>query len=376
MPIAAMPSWRPAQQDAIEAEATAQLLTKNTAEGLADDLVVTYDVRDLTRYCRKFEDEDPRCEQTEIDPQDFEDETPPQVIYALLDRARLLTRRDLSREAIPQVLAETLFFAAEGDDPPRLELEVFRPQLAAAERCCGRSPATPWAIAKTRKWSIACPRSSWRVRWRWRLPDDTPEAVRRRLLFEQRRHMVLDVWPQIAMPLFQGSTPEQAGKNPSMKTKLAAAVLLLELEDTDPAADEICDELRRRLDLPVPPAIDPSGVDLSALRLARFARLEIAKLSDVQLSQALGRAAAAQYETAMRRLSQEVVRRDSTVPDLQLAAYQYLARFEEETEKAEEHMAKARKLAARLKRQTSPRNMELSARVAGRFAGRAPARRR
>ena len=90
----------------------------------------------------------------------------------------------------------------------------------------------------------------------------------------------------------------------------------------------------------MPPAIDPSGVDLSALRLARFARLEIAKLSDVQLSQALGRAAAAQYETAMRRLSQEVVRRDSTVPDLQLAAYQYLARFEEETEKAEEHMAK------------------------------------
>jgi hypothetical protein len=153
-------------------------------------------------------------------------------------------------------------------------------------------------------------------------------------------------------------------------------VLLLELEDTDPAADEICDELRRRLDLPVPPAVDPGGVDLNSLRLARFARLEIAKLSDVQLSQALGRAAAAQYETAMRRLSQEVVRRESTSADLQLAAYQYLARFEEETEKAEELMAHARKLAARLKRQTSPRDMELSARIAGRFAGRAPARRR
>jgi hypothetical protein len=212
--------------------------------------------------------------------------------------------------------------------------------------------------------------------WRWRLPDDTSEAIRRRLLFEQRRHMVLDVWPQIAMPLFQGRTPEDAAKDSSMKTRLAAAVLLLELEDTDPAADEICDELRRRLGLAVPPAINPDGVDLSTLRLARFARLQIDKLSDAQLSQALSRAAAAQYETAMRRLSQEVVRRESTVPELQLAAYQYLARFEEETEKAEEHMAQARKLAARLKRQTSPRDMELSARIAGRFTGRAPARRR
>ena len=122
----------PQQQDAIEAEATAQLLTKNTAEGLADDLVVTYDVRDFDALLARFE-ADPRCEQTEIDPQDFEGETPPQVIYALLDRAPLTDASDLSREAIPQVLAETLFFAAEGDDPPRLELEVFRPQLAAAE---------------------------------------------------------------------------------------------------------------------------------------------------------------------------------------------------------------------------------------------------
>ena len=188
--------------------------------------------------------------------------------------------------------------------------------------------------------------------------------------------MVLDVWPQIAMPLFQGRTPEDAAKDPGMRTKLAAAVLLLELEDTDPAADEICDELRRRLGLSVPASIDPAGGDLNTLRLARFARLEIEKLSDVQLSQAFQRAAAAQYETALRRLSQEVVRREGMPADHRLTAYQYLARFEEETAKAEEHITAARKLAARLKRSASSRDLELSARIAGRFAGRAPARRR
>jgi hypothetical protein len=161
-----------------------------------------------------------------------------------------------------------------------------------------------------------------------------------------------------------------------LKRKLAAAVLLLELEDTDPAADEICDELRRRLDLPVPDSIEPTGLNLASIRLARYARLQIDKLTDHQLAQAFHQAASAQYETALRLLSQEVVRRDSIAPELKLTAYQYLARFEEETEKAEAHMSAARKLAAKLQRATSPRDLELSARIAGRFAGRAPARRR
>jgi hypothetical protein len=365
----------PSEQDAVEAEATAQLLTKNTAEGLADDLVVTYDVRDFEALQARLS-ADPRSEQTEIDAQDFEGETPPQVIYALLDRTPLTDATSLSREAIPQVLAEALLFAADGDEPPRLELEVFRPQYATAEALLRELAGEALGNKENEEVVDRMSAVELALSWRWRLPDDTPEATRRRLLFEQRRHMVLDVWPQIAMPLFQGRTPSEAAKDPAMKTRLAAAVLLLELEDTDPAADEICDELRKRLELPVPPAISPDGVDLSTLRLARFARLQIDKLSDVQLSQALSRAAAAQYETAMRRLSQEVVRRESTAPELQLAAYQYLARFEEETEKAEEHMAQARKLAARLKRQTSPRDMELSARIAGRYTGRAPARRR
>jgi hypothetical protein len=200
--------------------------------------------------------------------------------------------------------------------------------------------------------------------------------LRRRLLFEQRRHMVLDVWPTLSMPLFQGRSAQEAAKDEGQRTKVAAAVLLLELEDTDPAADEICDELRRRLDLPIPEAIDPATVDINTLRLARFARLQIDKLSDSQLNQAFQRAAAAQYESALRRLSQEIVRRETAPADLKLAAYEYLARFEETTDRAEEHLAAARKLAARLKRPANLRELELSERIAGRYAGRAPARRR
>ena len=104
--------------------------------------------------------------------------------------------------------------------------------------------------------------------------------------------------------------------------------------------------------------------------------MEIERLSEVQLTQAFQRAAAAQYETALRRLSQEAVGRESAPAEIKLAAYTYLARFEEETEKAEEHISAVRKLAARLKRPSSSRDFELSERIAGRFAGRRAARRR
>ncbi len=365
----------PTEQDAIEAEATSQLLTKNSAEGLAEDLVISYAVRDLDELQRRFE-ADPRCEQTEIDAEDFEGETPPRVIFALLDRPLLTNADHLTRDAVPQVLAEALLFAAEGEEPARLELEVFRPQLDAAHQVLTEVGGDALGEKEDEEVVDRMSAVELALSWRWRLPDDTSEAVRRRLLFEQRRHMVLEVWPKLPMPLFVGRTPEEVTQDAGLKRKLAAAVLLLELEDTDPAADEICDELRRRLDLPVPESIDPSGADLSALRLARFARLQIDKLSDSQIPHVFHRAASAQYETALRRLSQEIVRRDSLSADLKLAAYQYLARFEEETEKAEEHMQAARKLAARLQRATSTRDLELSARIAGRFTGRAPARRR
>ena len=361
--------------EAVEAEATAQLLTKNAAEGLSEDLVVTFAVNDLDELARRFE-ADPRFEQTEIELADFEGETPPRVIYAVLDRPPLDPGQELAREMVPQVIAEALLFAAEDGETPRLELEVFRPQLDAAQRQITEVAGESSGARENEELVDRISAVELALSWRWRLPDDTPEATRRRLLFEQRRHMVLDVWPTIAMPLFQGRTPQDAAKDPAMKTRLAAAVLLLELEDTDPAADEICDELRRRLELSVPAPIDPAGVDLNTVRLARFARLEIDKLTDAQLAQAFNRAAAAQYESALRRLSQEIVHRGNMSPEHRLTAYQYLARFEEETEKAEEHMAAARRLAAHLKRTASPRNLELSARIAGRFTGRAPARRR
>ncbi len=267
------------------------------------------------------------------------------------------------------MIAEVLIFYADGDDPPRVELEVFRPQLAQAEALLREIAGDTLAERQDQEVIDRMSAVELALSWRWRLPDDVSDEHRRKLLFDQRRRMVLDVWPKLPMPLFGGKSAEEAADNPAMRTKLQAALLLLELEDTDPAADEICDELRRRLKLESPQPIDPEVVDTTSLRLARFARLAVERLSDAQLAHAFQRAAAAGYESALRRLAQEAVRRSKLAGDIKLAAYQYLAQFEEDAERAQSHLAEARRLAEKLRRPATPRDLDLAARITG---GRGP----
>jgi hypothetical protein len=356
------------EQDAIEAEATAQLLTKNATEGTADDLVVTYHLKDMAELERRLEASD-RAEQVEIDPEDFVNEPPPKVIFALVDRPLVASGPQIAPDDVPQVIAEVLIFYADGDDPPRVELEVFRPQLTVAESLLREIGGDTLGERQDDEVIDRISAIELALSWRWRLPDDVTDEHRRKLLFDQRRRMVLEVWPKLPMPLFAGKSVEQAAGDQSMRTRLQAALLLLELEDTDPAADEICDELRRRLGVEPPPAIDPESIDVNALRLARFARLAAERLDDEQLTRVFHRAEAAGYESALRRFAQEVVRRGKLAGDIKLAAYQYLAQFEEDAEKAQGHLAEARRLAEKLRRPATPRDLELAARISG---GRSP----
>ncbi len=357
------------EQDAIEAEATAQLLTKGASEGYVDDMVVTYDVENLAELQQRLSASD-RSESVEIDTKEFDDDIQPIAIFALLDRPRLTTGDNLTRETIPVVLAEALIFAAEEGDPPRVELEVYRTQLEAArtllEQIAGETISGPEEEADDRISAVELALS-----WRWRLPDDTTESLRRKFLFEQRQQVVLDIWPKLAMPLFNDQTPEAAAKDPAQQRRLLAAILVLELEDTDPAADEICDKLRRNLGLPVPEPIDATGVEIGTIRLSRLGRLDVKKLSDPQLLHAFQRTLAARHESALRRFSLELVERPSIpLGEYQLAAYQLLARFVDDVELSDALMEKARSLAQRLKRAASLREQELVSKIAGRRSAR------
>ncbi len=189
--------------------------------------------------------------------------------------------------------------------------------------------------------------------WQWRLPADVTEAHRRTLMREARRELLLERWPRLTLPLLDGKTPEQVAADPAYRIRLLGAILLLEVGEANSAAGEAYNDLRRKLNLPLPEPIDPAGVDLDRLRLARFSRLIVEKLTDDQLIKAIQRMILVRYEPAMRRLADEALRRTNIKPEIRLAALQYLVSVEEDSTRALELINTGRELATKLKQSTA-----------------------
>ncbi|MDZ4820044.1 MAG: hypothetical protein SGJ20_13830 [Planctomycetota bacterium] len=348
--------------EAIEAEATAQLLTKAASQDYVDEVVVSYDVLDIAGLEQRLAADD-RCEVVEVEAAEFEADAVPRLIYALLGRSRLTTAEGISCREAPQVLGEVLIFDADGDEPPRADLEVYRTQLDEAERLLREVAGDTLSADRDEDTVDRMLSTELAMSWRWRLPDGTSEAIRRKLMCEQRRRVVLEIWPELPMPLFDGQTPRQAAADPALSRKVQGAVLLLELENTDPSSDVSCDELRRLLNLPVPSPIVPTGedFDVGRLPLSRLVRLDVAALPDAQLLRAFQRALSVRCEPALRRLSEELVQRESLPKgEYQLTAYQLLARFCEDPEQSVAWMEKSKQLEQRLHRAAQQREQELA----------------
>ena len=139
-----------------------------------------------------------------------------------------------------------LLFGKQTDREARLELMLFRPELAAVQKqlteTLGDAISTPAAetvIGRLGQVEHA-------LSWHWRLPDDTPEELRLKLQIEERRHLVVDRWPNLAQPIFGGRTPKQAAAEPQYRNQVLAGIWLLEVSDAD-TTRETYNELRRGL---------------------------------------------------------------------------------------------------------------------------------
>ena len=201
--------------------------------------------------------------------------------------------------------------------------------------------------------------------WHWRLPDDTPEQLRLKLALDQRRQLVLERWPNLPQPLFGGRTSKQAAGESQYRTKLLAAIWLLEVSDPDTGA-ETYNELRRELKLPDLSEIDPAGMDMARVPLGRLARVKIESLSDDQLKQAFNRAMVANFALALRRLAPEVLKREGIpAAEYKLAAYRYLVRTAADSDRALALIDEARRLGDTHKQSSAQWDlMELSFRIA------------
>ncbi len=355
--------------DAVEAEAIAQLLDADQREPLLDSVVQTYAIRDLDALAANFIS-DRRMQAFEMDPAAFaqSDQPRPRHTYLLLDRPMPASGAELTRDAVPRLAAVLAVYGRQTDRAEQLEVTVDRgPSFDAAlgvlkeiggdalgemdeERVIGSVTATDQAL-----------------NWRWHLPPDTLPDVRRRLVAEERHAAITERWPDLPKPALAGKTPREAAEDPQLHVPLAAAVLILEQGSNSDRDAEAIAQLRRDLGLPQPEPIELRESSAASLPLTRVPRLKTEALSDDDLVLLYGRCVLVAANVATTVLAREAVRRPSVADRIPLAnAYRRLIASESDPDRALALLAEARQRSQSAGESTAPWDLaELELHITG-----------
>jgi hypothetical protein len=243
---------------------------------------------------------------------------------------------DLTRERVPRLVGIMAVYGRQTDRPERLEITLdkgpaFNAGVAILQEIGGEVLGE---LSEEKVIGSVSPTEQ-ALNWRWHMPRDTPPEVRRRLLAEERRIVLLERWPSLPRPSLGGKTPRQAAGDPLLRIPLMAAVLILE-QGTGTSRDaETMAQLRQELKLPQLEPIEPAGQSVSSLPLVRIPRLKMEAVSDDDLVQLYRRAVLAGGQAATVHLAQEAVRRPSLAKRIPSAeAYQRLIAAETEPDRA------------------------------------------
>ncbi|MEX2310275.1 MAG: hypothetical protein WD738_22090 [Pirellulales bacterium] len=323
--------------DAVEAEAIAQLLDADQKEERLDSIVQTYAIHDLDALVPKFAS-DRRVQAFDMDPATFahSDQPRPRHTYVVLDRPMPESGAGLTREDVPRLAGVLALYGRQTDRPERLELTVDRGPLfdmtvRAVKEIAGVAVGD---MTDERVIGSVSPTDQ-ALNWRWQLPRDTPPEVRRRLTADERRAAITERWPEMPKSALSGKSPRQAARDPQLRVPLMAAILILEQgSNTDRDADAIA-QLRRDLGLPLPEPIEPADQSAASLPLVRVPRLNIDALSDNDLVLLYGRAVLVGANAAIVVLAREAIRRPSLAARIPPAdAYRRLVAAETHPDRA------------------------------------------
>jgi tetratricopeptide (TPR) repeat protein len=323
--------------DAVEAEAIAQLLDPDLKEARLDSVVHAYAIVDMDALVTRLLS-DKRVQSFEMDPALFaqNDQPRPRHTFVLLDRPMPESGMSLDRRDVPRMAGLIAIYGRQTDRPERLELSIdkgpaFDDSIRALSNIAGD---TLGQLTEERVIGAVSPVDQ-ALNWRWQLPRDTPAEIRRQLVVEERRAAIVERWPTLPQEALGGKSPREAAADPSLRVPLLAAILILENgTNTDRDAESIV-ELRRELGLMQPEPIEAGAQSAFTLPLVRISRLNVESLSDDDLVQLYHRAIMVGAQVAIARLAQEAVRRPSLAERIPPSdAYRRLVATEREPERA------------------------------------------
>ncbi|MGC3965962.1 MAG: hypothetical protein QM775_00905 [Pirellulales bacterium] len=344
--------------DAVEAEALAQIYDGGADTDVVDELRATVDVKNPEAANEVFSSHKQftafRWESLGID---FGDQPPPRSAYFLLDRPLPATGVGIARQDVPRILARILVFGRQTDREARLEVfcrsterHQVKQTLATVmpPDALGAWPESPEKVGDV-------PVAEASLSWSWRLPDDTPPAHIRQMLDDQRRDAVLNIWTQTHQQRFGGKTPAEATSDSQYRVPLAGSVLLIELSFSQASTTSVFDELRTQLGIQPPAVPDMATAGPLGVPYTRLHRLDAPKLSDDDLVMSFQRALQVVARQAVRKLGLEVVGRASLKGKIDMAGvYGHLADLEEASDDAIRYIDLARKAAEEQKQSTAP----------------------
>ena len=298
--------------DAIEAEALAQLLDPQSTATETELVEVTQPIKDLDAAMVKIQS-DRRPTAVNLDPQAVAavEGPPPKAGFYLNDKVLVSPDSDdIKVEELPVTLSELLVFGKETDRPARLVFSVTRGERLDQTMDLLRELVGDEMEGEPEERVIGkVPSSAAATMIRTQLPRELPPLKRRELTQKFHEHVLLEIWTKTPLDVLGGKTPIEAAKDESTTRALQAAILILETTAQDNTSD-IFDRIRDKLSLERPAAIVPDEDAIRHLPVVRFHRLDASKLSDDDLMTSFAVASQSRYVPALLQLAEEILGRE------------------------------------------------------------------
>ena len=352
---------------AIEAEAMAQLLTPPQDAPQLDVMLTEFTLKDHD-IVQAALTADRRASAVPVDPSAFaEDDSPPPIgVYYLIDRELPETGVGIAADQIPVVLGRLALFGRQTDREPRLELLATSGEQLDQAKQILTELLTDGAFTKEEEKVIGHDDPvQVALTTSWRFPDDTPPLDRENLLRAEQREGLLHRWTEMPLPELDGKTAREAAGDDAMRTRLEAAVLLLELADAASQGYLAPGELRTELGLAQLETLTAENTKLDRLSLVRMNQLDVSTLNDEELVETYRRAAVMAAGGAVRALATEVTQRESLAKKVdQAEAFGILSRHAHGTDEALTFVAQAKAAAEAAEQSPAPWLLaELSIRI-------------
>lgn len=344
--------------DAIEATAIAGLLDAERREPPIEVVRTTFGVGDEEQLIDRL-GRDRRAYAYRLDPSELAaiEGPPPRSTHLLLDRELPASGAGIDGDATPRVIGALSYFGRRTDMPERLELVADRD--AGAVEALRALAGSAVGEASGEEVIGQAPSDEPSLRPRLQFPDDTPIDRRREVLADVRRAAVLETWPDKPRVALDGKPPkrfaEHSRDDKQAFVLLSAEVLNLEQSLERGYDEEAFRELKRRLSLPEPEAIDPATTDFHTLPLTRLGRVDLSAVDDEDLLTLYERAVLAGAAAASLQIAREAIERPSMVEETSREElYQRIVSLEPDTDEAIRWLDRARSEAEAAGRSSAP----------------------